>query len=268
VRKRLWPDARDSARVTARLLSLLDHALELRERLTPPSLIALDFDGTLTEIVDDPAAPRLTPERRLVLGNVADSGRRLAVVSGRALKDVRDRVGIDRAIYVGNHGLEIEGAGFEERVAEAAELTARVTRTLEALPPLDGAFIEDKSLTATVHIRPREDEARITAVGLKIRDIVEAEGLILRRGKASWEIRPPGPHTKAEAVERLIALIPGARVERTLYAGDDVTDEDAFRVIRGGVTVRIGEADALTAARYFLPSPTALYTVLERLLAS
>jgi trehalose-phosphatase len=255
----------DAARVSARLPSLLDHLLELEERLSPPALIALDFDGTLTEIVDDPSAPRLTMERREVLERVGKSGRRLALVSGRSVADVHERVGIDDAIYVGNHGLEIEGPAMSERPPDSDALSRRIRRVLEGLPPLAGTFLEDKGLTGTVHVRPRDDEDRIAAVGAAIRGIVEAEELVLRRGKASWEIRPPGPRTKGEALRRLIELVSDAREDRTLYVGDDVTDEDAFRAIPRGVTARIGKADAVTSARYFLPSPTVLYAFLERL---
>lgn len=251
--------------MTARLPSLLEHLTELEDRLSPPALIALDFDGTLTEIVDDPSAPRLTPERREILERVGDSGRRLAVVSGRSVADVRERVGIDRVVYVGNHGLEIEGPAVRERPPDAEQLARRIRRVLEDLPSLDGTLPEDKGLTATIHVRPRDDEDRIAAVGAALRDIVETEGLVLRRGKASWEIRPPGPRTKGEALRRLIELVSGAREDRTLYVGDDATDEDAFRAIPGGVTARVGEADAATAARYFLPSPAALYAFLNRL---
>lgn len=252
--------------MTARLPSLLDNLATVRPRLEPPSLIALDFDGTLTEIVDDPGAPRLTPERRAVLSRLSATGRRLAIVSGRALPDVRARVGVGEAIYVGNHGLEIEGPDVRERAAGAEDLEARLTELLDRLSLPERTFVEDKQLTATIHVRPRDDERRIDAVGEALAGAVEAAGLVLRRGKASWEIRPPGPHTKGAALRRLLALTPEASEARTLYAGDDATDEDAFRAIPGGVTARVGKPTVETSARWALPSPTAVYAFLEGLI--
>ena len=243
----------------------LDHLATIRPRLQPPSLIALDFDGTLTEIVDDPAAPGLLPERREALVRVARSGRRLAVISGRSVADVRQRVGVEEALYVGNHGLEIEGPGVSEQPIDAEELAGRLSALLRQLPALEGSFVEDKALTATVHVRPREDEARIVRVGDALREVVAAAGFALRRGKASWEIRPPGPTTKGDAVRRLLELT-AVLEERATYVGDDVTDEDAFRALAAGVTARVGEATVFTAARYALSSPADVYAFLDAIL--
>jgi trehalose-phosphatase len=65
--------------------------------------VALDYDGTLTEIVDDPAAPDLTEESCALLARIPAADRRLAIVSGRALDDVRHRVGIADAVLIRNH---------------------------------------------------------------------------------------------------------------------------------------------------------------------
>jgi trehalose-phosphatase len=248
------------------LPSLLDGLPDLRSRLTPEpaTLIALDFDGTLTEIVDDHAAPRLTPGRRDVLARVVRSGRHLAIVSGRRVEDVHGRVGVAGAVYAGNHGLEIEGPTLHERPADHEELATRVTRLLEGLPALEGALVENKGITATVHVRPPDDEDRIAGVGAALQGPAMAAGLELRRGRASWEIRPSGP-TKGDAVRRLLEAL-AVREERTLYVGDDATDEDAFREIARGITARVGPAGAETAAAYAVASPDALYAFLTALL--
>lgn len=249
--------------------SLLDAVEPARRQLLSgggPALIALDFDGTLTEIVDDPEAPRLTPERRRILARVAAPDRWLAIVSGRALADVRQRVAVPGALYVGNHGLELEGAGLAEPDPTAEDAAERLSALLPRLPPLAGTRVEDKTLTATVHTRPREDLALHAAVGEALREAVEGAGFHLRPGKASWEIRPAGARTKGDVLRRLVALLPGAAGERTFYAGDDVTDEDAFRALPEGVTARVGPPAAATDAGYHLPSPDAVYVFLEQLM--
>lgn len=244
---------------------LLDRVEAVRARLDAgrPALVALDFDGTLTEIVDDPSEPRLTPGRRAVLGRLPSPARVVAIVSGRALDDVRDRVGLAEAVYIGNHGIEIEGPGIEGSQSEARDIADRLTRLLADLPERDGVFLEDKGVTATLHLRPRGDEELRKAVERDLRGRIEEAGFTLRPGKASWEIRPVEARDKGAALERLFELLPGTRPETTMYLGDDTTDEDAFHVLRRGVTARVGDADADTAAAAHLPDPDAVYRLLE-----
>jgi trehalose 6-phosphate phosphatase len=255
---------------------LLDQIGTLQARLAGggPVLVALDFDGTLTEIVDDPSAPGVSPARREVLARVPAPGRWLAIVSGRALADVRQRVGIEGAIYVGNHGLEIDAPGSFRSSAPAdaeerlASLLTSLSARMASLPAAEPAIVENKGLTATLHVRPREDDRRHAALGAAIRDAVEEAGFVLRAGKASWEIRPAGAATKGDALRRLIESLPGAAPERTVYIGDDTTDEDAFRVLADGVTARVGPAGVETAAQYRVGSPADVYRFLEILGAS
>lgn len=229
------------------------------------AIVALDFDGTLTEIVDDPEEPGLDAGRRGVLERVPAPGRWLAIVSGRALGDVRERVGVEDAIYVGNHGLEIAGGGLDERLAPPGS-EARLSALLESLGADQWAIVENKTLTATLHVRPRADPERHAALGDSIRNPVEAAGFVLRAGKGTWEIRPAGAATKGDAIRRVVAALPGASPMRTLYIGDDATDEDAFRALAGGITARVGPPGVATAARYRLPDPAAVYRFLEALI--
>ncbi|HET6362060.1 MAG TPA: trehalose-phosphatase [Gemmatimonadota bacterium] len=240
----------------------------VRARLEPgaPFLVALDYDGTLTEIVDDPADPALDAGRRGVLERVSAPNRRLAIVSGRALDDIRDRIGIEDAIYVGNHGLEIAGGGLAERLAVPG-LEARLSALLESLGEDGWSMVENKALTATLHVRPRADPARHAALGDAIRGAVEAAGFDLRGGKDTWEIRPAGAATKGDAIRRLIAALPGVSPARTVYIGDDATDEDAFQALGEGITARVGPVEIATAARYRLPDPAAVYRFLDALIA-
>lgn len=231
-------------------------------------LVALDFDGTLTEIMDDPAAPGLAPLRWAVLARIPAPDRHLAIVSGRALEDVRRRVGMRNAILVGNHGLEIEGPGIHERPAPdvAAALAAVIADSQPALRELSGPgqrlWIEDKQWTASVHMRPRGDVRLHDEVGARLAPIIESAGFVLRPGNATWEIRPAGARDKGGAVRAILASIRGS-AQRTLYAGDDTTDEDAFVSLSEGVTIRIGAGE--TIARYRLPSPDAVYDLLGTL---
>lgn len=234
-------------------------------RLEPgsPVLVALDFDGTLTEIQDDPDAPGLSEERRRVLAQVPHETRRLAILSGRSLADLRIRIGIDTAICVGNHGMEMSGPGLAGWHAPDG-VEDRLSSLLASLPALDGSWIEGKGLTASVHVRPREDASRHAEVGRALRDAVEAAGFALRSGKAVWEIRPAGALDKGDALLRLMAELPGVEPRRSIYIGDDTTDEDAFAVLTEGITALVGPADRPSRARWRLPDPDAVYRFLER----
>ncbi|MGH7556430.1 MAG: trehalose-phosphatase [Gemmatimonadota bacterium] len=258
-----------AARGAATPASPFDDLDSIRARLSGgPVLVALDFDGTLTEIVDDPAAPGITAERRSFLATIPAPGRRLTIVSGRKLEDVRRRVGIPGVIYIGNHGLEIEGPAVERRpppeVADRlARLLGRIDRLLEDEAIEIQIEIEDKTWTATLHIRPRGDSERQKAIADAIGEPVDEAGFVLRPGKASWEIRPAGGFDKGDALRWLIDAVPGGSAARSLYVGDDVTDEDAFRALPDGITVRVGDPDQETAARYRLVDPAAVYRLLE-----
>lgn len=251
--------------------SPFDALVALRKRLSGgPVLVALDFDGTLTEIDEDPAAPGLSAERRAILARLPGPDRRLAIVSGRGLEDVRARVAVPEAIYIGNHGLEIGGPGITRRPPE--EVAERLARLLEVVADRlgegpHGVHLEDKTWTATLHVRPRGDARRLTRVEDRLRDLVEEAGFVLRPGKASWAIRPADAFDKGDALRHVIDALPGGSAERTLYVGDDETDEDAFRALPNAVTVRVGDRSLETAARYRLADPTEVYRLLDALFA-
>ena len=238
----------------------------VRARVEPgsPILVALDFDGTLTEIRDDPDAPHLTEERRRILARIPDETRRLAILSGRSLADLRSRIGIDEAICVGNHGMEMAGPGLDGwRAPDGFE--ERLSALLASLPALEGTWIEGKGLTASLHVRPREDAERHAEVGGALQGAVERAGFALRSGTAVWEIRPGGAPDKGDAILRLIAALPGVEPRRTVFIGDDTTDEDAFAALPEGITALVGAAGRPSRARWRLPDPAAVYRFLERL---
>ncbi|WP_436931553.1 trehalose-phosphatase [Halosimplex halobium] len=232
----------------------------------PGVVCCLDFDGVLAPIVDDPDAARMAPklaERVRALRECESV--RVAVVSGRELADLRDRVGIDGIAYAGNHGLERRVDGERSVAPDArrsADAVARVCERLcDRLAHVPGVGIEDKDLTATVHVRDVPDD-RIPEVERTVRTTVEeamaagGPAFEIRDGKAIREIRPAVDWDKGRAVRQLAEAAPDGWLP--LYVGDDVTDEDAFRALDGdrgsldGVGVLVGERE--TAADFRLGS--------------
>ncbi|WP_459194815.1 trehalose-phosphatase [Halosimplex sp. J119] len=221
---------------------------------------ALDFDGTLAPIVDEPDAAQMPPPVRERVERLASlPSVDVAVVSGRELADLRERVAVDGIAYAGNHGLELRYDGQEVVNPEARRCRDAVDRVCDRLADrlahVPGVEIEDKGLTATVHVRQVPDE-RVPEVERTVRATVEevtASGapLEIRDGKAICEIRPAVDWDKGRAVELLTDEAPDEFLP--MYVGDDVTDEDAFRVLEDGIGVLVGERE--TAADYRLERP-------------
>jgi trehalose 6-phosphate phosphatase len=229
-------------------------------------VLFLDYDGTLTPIIEDPDSARLSPAMEHVLTALLQHPRyRVGIVSGRALADLRTRVPRTGLYLAGNHGLEIEGPGVSYEHPEVWRLRPELDALaqgmkgdLEAIP---GAWVEDKGLTLSVHFR-RVPVASVPEVKARlIRRAgpgVDAGRLALRTGKAVLEVRPRVQWTKGEAVRWLLEQI---RLERpaasvlAFYLGDDDTDEDAFRVLASaGVGIVVGDDRHGSAARYYVES--------------
>jgi trehalose 6-phosphate phosphatase len=211
-----------------------------------PVAVFLDYDGTLVGIRRSPELACLRPRRRAVLVRLARLAE-VVIVSGRPLEEVRRMVGVPDLIYVGNHGLEIAGDGrawVHPLAARRAKAVARAAAAIRAgTRGLPGILVEDKGLTASIHFRAARRRDREP-----LRAIVEGEirrhrgALELREGKMVLEIRPRLDWDKGQSVLRLLRA-PRRRTEGTwpVYIGDDLTDEDAFRVLRNrGLTVHVG----------------------------
>ncbi|HSE27632.1 MAG TPA: bifunctional alpha,alpha-trehalose-phosphate synthase (UDP-forming)/trehalose-phosphatase [Gemmatimonadales bacterium] len=238
----------------------------------PRTALFLDYDGTLTEIVDHPEAARLGPQALDALQRAASAQHLdVTVVSGRALDDLRTRVPVPGVTLVGNHGFEIEGPGLHWHHPEAGGARvalAEAVRRLEALGE-PNTWVEDKGVTLSWHLRSMPEQARARAER-RGAAVLERLGLRAVPGKAVLEARPPLEWHKGLAVLQVLRARYGdewtGRV-RAMYVGDDQTDEDAFRSLAGlGRSLRVGDSQ-VTAATDRLPDPEAV-TALVRWLAA
>lgn len=241
--------------------SALDAQEVIRTRLGDRPAIFLDYDGTLTPIVDDPAAANIGDPERTVLRRLAGRSP-LAVISGRGLDDVKGHVGVDGITYSGSHGFEIERADgqrfHQEEVATVVpELGGAETALLAEVDGLPGVMIERKPYAIAVHTRrARDDETRAKAKELAERVGSKHPDLVVRAGKEIFELRPALDWDKGAALAHLLELIPGSPVP--MYIGDDDTDEDAFAVVRrrSGIGILVGDArGAETWAGFTLDNP-------------
>lgn len=226
-------------------------------------VLLLDFDGTLAPIVERPELAAMPPATREVLdGLLAAPGVEAAIVSGRGMADARERAGIRGIPYAGNHGMEIEGPGVHRIHPEAAAarpaLDSVCDRLSRELRDVQGALVEDKGLTLSVHYR-LVDRDQVPRVRDTVAAIAAASpGLRVTEGKEVLEVRPRVDWDKGRAVEFLLDHLQPAVGVPVLYVGDDMTDEDAFHALRhrGGDGVLVADPRPVrTAATSYLRDP-------------
>lgn len=214
------------------------------------SAVLTDFDGTLASIVADPATARPLAGTGQVLAELGRQFATVAVISGRPVSFLADRLGgIDGIRLVGSYGAEWAGAdgmvttdpAIDQWRSVVADVAARLAT--EAPP---GVLVEDKALSVTVHWR-RAPEAEGWARRAAASES-ERSGLVGHRGRMSVELRTPGPTDKGSAVADLAR---GARC--ACFLGDDVGDLPAFAALdrlaaEGGTTVvKVAAADQESA---------------------
>ncbi len=218
-------------------------------------LLMCDFDGTLAPIAPTPAKALLPQRVRAWLRGLAGGrGVTVAIVTGRALPDIRNKVKLRSVIYAANHGMEIACHGrMLLRKGEAyRKPLSRIARRLQsALAGIPGALVDPKGLSVAVHLR-RVPPRRQGEVRRRIRQIagpfLEEDGLRLTGGKKIVEVRPAACWDKGEAALWIWRRCAPGSIP--VYIGDDATDEDAFRALRRhGVTIRIGQRRG-SAAQY------------------
>ncbi|WP_423743251.1 trehalose-phosphatase (plasmid) [Haladaptatus sp. SPP-AMP-3] len=245
------------------------YALVRRLRDTDGMLAMFDFDGSLAPIEDHPDDVQLPPATRTVIEDLRDSPDvQVGIVSGRGLDDLRERVDVDGIAYAGNHGLEI-GTSDERHthpVAEdATDEIGRLSATLDSkLTPIDGAFVEDKGVTASIHYRLAADD-RVPDVREAVRDVVaDVEDVRVTTGKQVIELRPDVDWHKGRAIRWLYERrVPDDETWLPLYVGDDRTDEDAFHVLPDmGLGVKVGH-EPPTMASYRVADPAAVQKTLS-----
>jgi trehalose 6-phosphate phosphatase len=210
-------------------------------------LLGLDFDGTLAPIVRRPGMAKLPPRNKALLVRLSKLKKaRVAIVTGRALADIKAKVGLPGLIYVGNHGLEIEDLTGRVWVHPQARRCVGLMRRLaaelrEALKPFPGAFVEDKGLTLSVHYRALPRYLSPRPIREIMGDLVAGERhrVRIKPGKKVWEVRPNLKWNKGYAMRRLL----GSKIGQwhPVLVGDDVTDEEGFRSLGpDAITIRVG----------------------------
>lgn len=194
--------------------------------------IISDFDGTLSEFADTASEAIIAEENARALDQLAEHVRLVALVSGRAVADLRKRFERPWVRYYGSHGMDLWHNDQVQVVQTAQEWSLPLAKMLSEFTPPDeaGVWVENKGVTASVHYRLA---ANPTLMRERLREQLQPlctrYGLVLSEGRYIWEIKPPISLSKGTAVE---SLIEDNQLDSVVFLGDDVTDLSAMMNLR------------------------------------
>lgn len=198
------------------------------------AVVALDFDGTLAPIVDDPRTARSHPDVPAALSRLAPALRALVVLTARPAEIAVAYGGftdIERLLVLGNYGLERWENGVlsaPEPPAGVAAARTALSETLSAAGAPAGVWTEDKGQALAVHTRRTADpRASLERLRAPLAELAERCGLVLQPGRMVLELRAPGMD-KGAALRDIVDERDGRSV---LYAGDDLGDLPAFAAV-------------------------------------
>lgn len=222
---------------------------------TRPTGLVMDFDGVLSPITDDPPASCLIDGAEAALKALSGRLDLVALLSGRPVEFLAERVDVPGLVLLGSYGLERRTPAGREVLPEVERWLPGVDEAhrqlVERFNDFPGAYVERKSIAVAVHWRRATDQAAAgRAVSTAIAQLATQTGLHAEPGKLVWELRPPVPMDKGIALRGLVTERDLATV---LYAGDDRGDLPAFAAVRalGGYSliVRGAGMDAEVAAQ-------------------
>jgi trehalose 6-phosphate phosphatase len=239
------------------LIHLLDHWQSVSPIIQQAEGIWLgtDYDGTLAPISDDPAEDTMPHASRKLLHDLLKlPAVRVAVISGRDIPNLRERVGVPFLAYAGNHGLEMEWCDQREEHPESDRFRGVVQRLTSQLAQetgdKPGLFMQDKGLSMTAHFK-RAPEWKDWLKSLIEKHLLPEDDFKIRGSLTAWDVRPYTTWNKGSALRHLrhqLCTLP----RLSFFLGDDRSDEDAFAVLEEqDFGVLVGEPRE-TRAKYWL----------------
>ncbi len=263
----------------ARQIGGLPHALkddgdELARRLAGRwPAVFLDYDGTLTPIVDRPQDAIISESMREAVRSLAERCP-VCVVSGRDRRVVQELMGVDDLIVAGSHGFDIWSPVGGEIQREEGEgfgglLEGVKARLREEVGPIEGALVEPKKTSVAAHYWLVDEQERPRVKEIVDRVLAEhPDELKVMPGKMVYEIQPKIDWDKGKAVLHLLKALGLDREDvMPIYLGDDITDEHAFEALAGatprGIGIFVGRADDPEVAGRTTSADYVLYSVGE-----
>lgn len=260
--------------------SMRDFEAELRLNLIPPDQLPsalekmdeiarkrsqlervcffFDFDGTLSPITSNPRDAHLGEDVKMQLQHLSRHCP-IAIVSGRDRRDIEEKVGMDELFYAGSHGFDISGPDGIRHQHEAAQqilpqLDSIAEKLEEKIKGIRQVALERKKYALAVHYRGAAEEDAQEVRKLVRQHTADYDELRWEQGKQIFEIKPDIEWHKGKAVRWILDKLDMSFSDTlAFYLGDDITDEDAFKVLqRQGIAILVEEHDKQTFATYRL----------------
>ncbi|XP_052195221.1 probable trehalose-phosphate phosphatase J [Diospyros lotus] len=262
-------------------------ALKMFEQITNASkgkqiVMFLDYDGTLSPIVDDPDRAFMSDAMRATVRKLARYFP-TAIVTGRCRDKVYSFVQLAELYYAGSHGMDIKGPSKGSKYKNdaravlfqpASEFLPMIDEVYKALlektKSTPGAKVEHNKFCLSVHFRC-VDEKKWSELAQQVRSVLKGyPNLRLNQGRKVLEIRPTIKWDKGKALEFLLEALGFGNCTDVfpVYIGDDRTDEDAFKVLRErgqGSGILVSKIPKDTHASYYLQEPAEVMHFLQRL---
>ena len=234
--------------------------------------VFLDYDGTLTPIVDDPDKAVMSDEMREVLAKIAEH-LPVAIISGRDRPDVQNLVGIKNLYYAGSHGFDISGPdkkeinpdNVEDFLSDLDQADKEIKAKIEGI---EGAWVERKKFSIAVHYR-KVEEKKAEQVKKAVEEVARAHQKLRQSGgKKIFELQPEMDWHKGKALMWLLDKLDLDKHDVVpIYIGDDVTDEDAFRTLTSkGIGVVVMDPPRDTSADFRLKDPDEVRIFLNKII--
>ncbi len=235
--------------------------------------VFIDYDGTLTPIVDDPDKAVLPEDMKKVLEKLADQ-LPVAVISGRDRADVQNLVGIENIYYAGSHGFDIAGPDKKETNPDnikdyLPELDQADKELKEKIEGIEGAWVERKKFAIALHYR-KVKEKNFDQVKQAVEEIARNHPKLRQSGgKKIFELRPDIDWHKGKALMWLLEKLDLDKPDvLPIYLGDDVTDEDAFDALQNrGIGVVVMDSARSSKANYRLRNPEEVRLFLNKIIS-
>ncbi len=233
--------------------------------------VFLDYDGTLTPIVERPEDAVISEEMKKVVTQLAELCT-VGIISGRDLKDVISKTGIENIVYAGSHGFDVKGLkgsgfSFQKGKEFLPALNNAEKKLKQLLSPIPNCQVERKEFSIAIHYRRvRQDHlGQIENTVDKVN--TEFDSLKKNKGKKIFELQPDIDWDKGKALLWLMDKLELKEASTIpFYIGDDVTDEDAFKVLKArGISILVTDKDQNTNAKYKLKNPNQVRHFLEKL---
>ena len=241
--------------------NLFENISEIKEQIekTGGAILLLDFDGVLSAIAPTPNEAFISEENKRLVEECAERFP-IGIITGRGLAQIKKKMGVKDILYIASHGLEWEEDDKDHVKPIPKETTDAINLAKEKIKPLisryPGMIFEDKSFMFAAHYRIMSSElvpAFIKEVTSILEPIVKERKLRLDHNLMTFELRPEIDWDKGDSVlfaEKHLNKKIGKNF-MPIYIGDGLTDEDAFRVLSNGITIRVGE-DKKSKAKWYL----------------